>query len=76
MIKTSKETLIRITYGGRAYSGSWREEDGVVIVSSAYGSRRERIGRFAPETKAALVLEDLVHEWLSASDPLSASRHT
>lgn len=61
-----RETPVRVVYGGRTYNGSWRAMEGMVHVSSAYGSRSAEIGLFAPETRAAMVFEDLVHDWRPA----------
>lgn len=60
--KYESEHPVRIRYGRRFYNGSWRVADGMVNVSSAYGSRSADLGQFAPETRAAMVLEDIVHE--------------
>jgi len=36
---------IRIKAGGRTWNGTWHVEEGQVLVSSAHGSAKEKLGR-------------------------------
>lgn len=67
--KRGSERIVRhpisVTLGDRAWSGSWEIEDGRLIVSSAYGSRAEPIGRRKNlEPRAMALLGEIVSERL------------
>jgi hypothetical protein len=54
---------VRVVVDGQAWNGHWREDGGVVVVDSAYGSRSAAVGRKAPKDVAAAAMKDLVGAW-------------
>lgn len=56
---------VQIMRGGRTYTASWHVEDGKLLVSSAYGSRVEPVGRRRDLAGRATVL---LGEIVEASD--------
>lgn len=53
-------TPFTVEHAGRKWSGAWEIEGKDVLVSSAYGSDREPLGRRKPELLAARLLLELV----------------
>jgi hypothetical protein len=50
---------VSIVWDGRAYAASFHEWAGEVVVSSAYGSRRAKIGKLAAKAVAERLLLEL-----------------
>lgn len=48
---------------GRTYSGAWCMDGKDLVLSSAYGSDREPLGRAKPENAAARLLKRIVEKW-------------
>jgi len=61
----NREVEFQITYGGRAFNGTWRAINGEVHVSSAYGSRTRSFGKssVAARALAEIMLRELVQGW-------------
>jgi hypothetical protein len=59
-LPTSRPTPFTIEHAGRKWSGAWELEGKDVVVSSAYGSDREPLGRRKAEKVAAGILREIV----------------
>lgn len=53
-------TAFTVQHAGRSWSGAWEIEGKDVVVSSAWGSDREPLGRRKPEKVAAGMLLEIV----------------
>jgi hypothetical protein len=63
----SQPAKVRVVIDGRAWNGHWRQDGGVVVVDSAYGSRSAAVGRKAPKDVASAALKDMVEAWQAKS---------
>ncbi|MEO6339629.1 MAG: hypothetical protein ABIO39_06295 [Caulobacteraceae bacterium] len=53
-------TGFNVYLNGQRYGGWFEVKDGLVIVSSAYGSRRVKVGKADPAKVAVQLLEEIV----------------
>lgn len=62
---------VRYEHDGRAYAGTWHVEGDEVLISSAYGSRVEPVGKFkaTPETVAMVAMGMIVGDYLKNGPP-------
>lgn len=51
---------VQIDHAGRKWSGSWEIEGREVVLSSAYGSDRQPLGRRDPVKLAERLLKEIV----------------
>lgn len=54
---------VNVELAGKSWHGSWVVEGADLIVRSAYGSRREPLGKAKPELKAQRILREMVEAW-------------
>ena len=62
---------VRILRDGRIYAATWRVEQGDLVVSTAWGSRREMIVRREDlSLRASVLLRQIVEAWIAAPRPI------
>jgi hypothetical protein len=62
---------VRLRRGGRIFAATWRVEQGDLVLSTAWGSRREMAGRRRDMSlRAGVLLGQIVEAWITAPRPI------